>query len=75
MKLNVEKCHLLVGTNNTFKIKIGNFGITNNKIEKLLGVKFDYKLSFDYHISELFKKVSRKIHALSRVALNMNISI
>ena len=65
MKINTEKCHLLVSINNTVKIKMGNFDITNSKSEKLLGVKFDQKLSFDDHISELYKKASRKIHALS----------
>ena len=63
MKINAGKCHLLVSTNNTVKIDI-----FNNKSEKLSGVKFDHKLSFDDHISELCKKVSTKIHALSRVA-------
>ena len=74
MKINADKCHLLVSTNNTVKMKIGNFGVTNSKSEKLLGVKFDHKLSFNDHISELCKKASRKIHALSRVASYMNIS-
>ena len=74
MRINADKCHLLVSTNNTAKIKIGNFDITNSKSEKLLGVKFDYKLSFDDHISELCKKARRNIHALSRVASHMNIS-
>ena len=74
MKINADKCHLLVSTNNTVKIKIGNFDITNSKSEKLLGVKFDHKLSFDDHISKLCKKASRKIHALSRVASYINIS-
>ena len=74
MRINADKCHLLVSTNNTVKIKIGNFYITNSKSEKLLGVKFDHKLSFDDHISKLCKKVSRKIHALSRVASYMNTS-
>ena len=73
MKINVDKCHLLVSRNNTAKIKIGNFGITNCKWENLLGAKFDHKLSFDDHISELCKKVSRKINALLRVASYMNI--
>ena len=67
MRINADKCHLLVSTNNADKIKIGNFDITNSKSKKLLGVKFDHKLSFDNHIS------SRKIHALSRVASYMNI--
>ena len=74
MRINADKCHLLISTNNTVKIKIGNFDITNIKSEKLLGVKFDHKLSLDDHISELCKKASRKIHALSRVASYMNIS-
>ena len=74
MKINADKCHLLVSTNNTVKINIGNFDITNSKSEKLLGVKFRHKLYFDDHISELCKKAGRKIHALSRVASYMNIS-
>ena len=74
MRINADKCHLLVSTNNTVKIKTGNFDITNGKSEKLLGVKFDLKLSFDDHISELHKKASKKIHALSRVASYMNLS-
>ena len=68
MKINVDKCHLLVSTNNTAKIKIGNIDITNSKSEKLLGVKLDHKLSFADHISKVCKKACRKIHALSRVA-------
>ena len=74
MKINVDKCHMLVSKYNTIKIKIWNFDITNSKSEKLLEVKFDHQLSFDDHISELCKKASRKIHALSREASFMNIS-
>ena len=74
MKINADECHLLVSTYNTVKIKIENFDITNSKSEKLLEVKFDNKLFFDDPISELCKKASRKIHALSRVASYMNIS-
>ena len=61
----------LVNTNNTVNIKIANF---DSKSEKLLGVTFDHELSFDDHVSELCKKTSRKIHALSRVKWYMNIS-
>ena len=73
MKINADKCHLSVSANNTVKIKIGNFDITNNRSEKPLGVKFDHKLSLDDHISKLCKKASRKIHTLSRVASYVNI--
>ena len=62
-----EKFHLLVSTNNAVKIKLANFDITNSKSEKLLGVNFDHKLSFDDHISELCKKSRREIHALSNI--------
>ena len=31
MNINNDKCHLLVSTNNTVKIKIENFDITNSK--------------------------------------------
>ena len=74
MKINTDKCHLFVSTNNTVKIKIGHFDITYSKCEKLLGVNFDHKISFDDYISELCKKASRKMHALSRVASYMKIS-
>ena len=75
IKINVDKCHLLVSTNNIVKIKIGNSDITYSKSEKLLGVKFGHTLSFDDHISELCKKnyvKLRIINALSRVASYMN---
>ena len=64
---------MLVTTNNTVKIKAGNFEIANSKSEELLGIKFDHKLFFDDRISELCKKTSRNIHALSRISY-MNIS-
>ena len=35
VKSNADKCNLLVSTNNTVKIKIGNFDVTNSKSEKL----------------------------------------
>ena len=33
-------------------MKIGSFDISNSKSKKLLGVKFDHKLSVDDHVSE-----------------------
>ena len=60
MKINADKCHLLVGVNNTVKIKIRNFDITNSASEALLGVKFDHKLSFDDQISYYVKKLVEK---------------
>ena len=64
MKSNADKCHLLVSSNEKVIIKIGSHKIANTKREKLLGVHLDSGLSFDYHISEICKKASRKVCAL-----------
>ena len=74
MKIVADKCYLLLSTNNTISINIGNFDIANSQSEKLLRVKFDHKFFFDYLISELSKKVSGKIHALPKVTSHINIS-
>ena len=74
MKNSADKCHLLVSTNNAINIKIETIDINNSTCEKLLGVKFNYKLTFDDYISELYKKASRKIHASARVTSYMNIA-
>ena len=72
-KSDVDKCHL--------SVSIKQYCLNKNRkfCEKLLGVKFAHKLSFDDRISELCKKASIKIHyhssSLSRVTSYMNISI
>ena len=48
--------------------------IDKNDTEKLLGVKFDKKLTFDDHISDICKKASRKISALARITSYMGIA-
>ena len=35
MKSNIDKCHLLVTTNNTVNTRVGNFDINNSHCEKL----------------------------------------
>ena len=74
MKSNSEKCYLLVSTNDTDNIKIVYIDITSSTWEKLLGLKFDHKLTFHDHLSKLCKKGSRKIHTLARVTPDMNLS-
>ena len=44
------------------------------KCEKLLGVHLDNGLSFDYHISEICRKASRRVCALARVTSGMSLS-
>ena len=61
IKSNADKFHLLVSSNEKVTIKIGGHEIANTKREKLLSVHLDSGLSFDYHISEICKKASRKV--------------
>ena len=64
-----DKFHLLLSdTSQDHSIRVGNFDIKNSSTEKLLGIKFDNKLSFDPHVSDICAKVSQKLHALSRVS-------
>ena len=55
MKSNANKCHLLVSTNNTVNIRVEIFDIKDSDCEKLLGVKFNHKLTFNSHISDSCK--------------------
>ena len=44
MKINEDKCHLIVSTNELTEIQIEDFSIKNRANEKLLGVNIDTKL-------------------------------
>ena len=74
MKSNADKCHLLVNSNEKVTIKTGSHEIADTKREKLLGVHLDSGLSFNYHISDIFKKTSRKVCALARATSGMRLS-
>ena len=67
LKSNADKCHVLVSTNKSRGVNIGNYTRDNSECEKLFGVKIDVNLNFSDHISDLCKKASRKISALARV--------
>ena len=64
----------MVSTNDRVSINVDGFKIDKSNTEKLLGVKFDKKLSFDDHISDICKKAGRKIFALTRVTSYMGIA-
>ena len=74
MVLNAEKCHLMcLGKNTgnetfTFKDTI----MSNSKEEKILGVIIDNRLIVSSHITELCKKASQKMLALSRISNQLN---
>ena len=66
IKSNPNKCHLLVSSCEKIKIQIGNIKIKSSNCEELLGVHFENRSTFDYHILGLCKKASKEINALAR---------
>ena len=70
MKLNGDKCHLLISG---FKYqihwaKVGTSKIWESSHEKLLGVTIDKDLKFNLHISNICKRAGRKLTALGRIS-------
>ena len=70
MKLNQDKCHLLISG---FKYenawaKIGKTKFWANKKQKLLGVEIDRTLRFDEHIASICRKAGKKLSVLARLS-------
>ena len=75
MKLNADKCHLLVlgrSNDDPVTVRIGNSEVVNSSEGKLLGVQIGNKLSFDNHVSKLCQKTSNKLYALARISAYMD---
>ena len=68
MKLNADKCHLLVAGHKHEWVwaKIGKELIWESHEEKLLGVIIDRDLRFEMHVTNICKKASRKLTAIAR---------
>ena len=69
MKLNEDKCHLIVAGNKHQHMwaNVGSAKIRESHREKLLGIHIDRDLKFNYHISNLCVKAGRKLSALIRL--------
>ena len=72
MKANPDKGHFICSTNDTVNLIAENQIIDNSKWEKLLVVKFDYKLTFNANIDDICKKAGMELNALSRIAPSMD---
>ena len=70
MKLNRDKCHLLVSgfKYENFQAKTGKTKIWESKKQKLLAVEIDRTLSFDEHIASLCGKAGKKLSVLARLS-------
>ena len=51
-----DKCHFICSTDDKGSIIVENHKICNGPFEKLLGVIFDSKLTFNAHINMAFSK-------------------
>ena len=70
MKLNTDKCNLLLNTQDQTFLKIGNFNIKNSFSKKLLGITFDCTLKFSNHIEDICKKATRKWSGIVQIVLS-----
>ena len=72
LKSNSGKCYLITSSTSAVEIQFENTITSSVKRVKLLGVHIDGRLDFDYHVKQICKKASKKIHALSRVCEYMD---
>ena len=56
MKANDDKCHLLVGSDESCTAKIEDFSIKNSTKENLLRIKLDSNLSSENHVTSFVKR-------------------
>ena len=70
MKANLNKCHLLLSITD---FEISEAVIRNSNSKKLPGVTFDNKLKFEKHIITTCQRANRKLTALARLTLYMEL--
>ena len=75
MKLNQNKCHLLIAGHRyqLYNAKIGSSTIWESQGEELLGVYIDRNLRLNDHVSNICKKANQKLSALMRLGRFYNL--
>ena len=68
MKLNTNKCRLILNSQEPNTLKIGDLHISNSLSEKILGITFDCKFKFNKHIEDICQKASQNLNALASLA-------
>ena len=68
MKLNDDKCHLMVCKKNNVSVTLGNETIKESNSVELLGIKINADLNMNEHVTNLCKKANQKLHALARIS-------
>ena len=64
MKENTDKCNLIMSSNNSTKIQIGNLYIKRSNFENILGVKTKTQLTFHGQVKDLCRKINSQVGAL-----------
>ena len=68
MKMNSDKCHLILSSNDeNKKIERNGEAINNTQVQKILSVHIDYQLKFDTHIETLCKKEGKSFKLLPKL--------
>ena len=73
MKVNPEKCHLLINENCNTEIKIAGNIIENGKCKKLLGMKIESTLSLKAHVKDLYKEARHRMLSKARITPYMGL--
>ena len=75
MKLNPDKCHLLMfgGKNTDVSVHYGKDVLIESVEEKLLGVTLEKNHDFKSHVNAICKTAGQKLHALARIPSYMNV--
>lgn len=60
------KCQLITSSKAETEVVMSNSLITMKKAN-FLGIHVDGNLNFDYHVNQICKKSSKKIHTLTRI--------
>lgn len=74
MKLNVDKCHLLLAGHKHEWVwaKIGDNMLWESKEQRLLGVNIDKNLRFENHVENICNKANIKLTAIARYSRFLN---
>ena len=67
LKSNADECRSVASSKVPIVIQISNIKVISESSIKLLSIYIDNSLNFDYKVSKLCKKVSKKLHALARI--------
>lgn len=75
MEANADKCYLITSKSENIAVNEENNPIKNSRQEKLLVVKIDYELTFNFHFTKICKETGQKMNTLSRIVPYINIEI